>query len=142
MEALKISPRSFDLLLSLWEAIGRVTEITEQWGQVVLHPLQKKRTRSEPASFGPIALLCHVRKLMEGAVRSDVQERVQMNANQWGNRINHSVASALLRYWFESRGRAWPESGLPQRPKRKVDGDAKRKDRSIPYRYDKAFLGS
>lgn len=106
VEALQLVPtEAAKAILSLWEACGKASYMPQAWKRITLSPLFKKGPSDKPDSYRPIALLSHIRKLIEKALDGRLRRSYKFNIAQCGFIPRKSVETALLRAkWAHSKG--------------------------------------
>lgn len=97
-ESLQLVPvQAANAMTALWEACGRVGAIPSQWCIVQLFPLFKKGDAAQPGSYRPIALLSHLRKLVEKVLDWRLRRVYKFDSSQCGFEPAKSVETAMLR---------------------------------------------
>jgi len=98
-ELFRICPQhTTPALCELWKACGRVADIPQQWKNFKLVALHKKKSKSDPKNYRPIALISHTRKIIEKALDWKVKEATSFHRFQCGFRANRCIEQAILRY--------------------------------------------
>eukprot|EP00171_Calliarthron_tuberculosum_P021794 IDg21794t1 len=64
------------LIYIFWCKCGELGAIPEQWTRVLLFPIHKKGSRRLPENYRPIALLSHMRKVVEKAIDREVRNYI------------------------------------------------------------------
>lgn len=82
---------------------GQPKTVSRQWRQAILYSIYEKGNRTEPESYGPIAILSHARKVIERALDWEVREHCVFNPAQCGFRKFRGMETALLRYQYSVR---------------------------------------
>lgn len=86
-----------DCISEVWTVCGRLATVPKMWHEVLLYPIFKTVERDDPGNYHRIALLSHVRKVVEGAVDSAAKELVRLNAMKCEFREGRGVGHPLLR---------------------------------------------
>lgn len=98
VEALKLIPYEAALAVtSLWAACGKCGYLPEEWPLILLFPLYKKGEAANPASYRPVALLSHLRKVIEKVLDKTLRRMYTFNVAQCGFRPSRSIETAILR---------------------------------------------
>lgn len=71
-----------------------------KWSQAILYPIYKEGDRVEPGGYRIIAILYHVRKIIECALDWEVREYCVLNSAKCGFRKNNGIKTALLIYQY------------------------------------------
>lgn len=97
-EGLQLVPiEASELISALWEAIGRINYSPPQFREAELVPLHKKGSRETPANYRPIALISHVRKVLDKALDILTREEYVFQTYQIGFRSKMGTENAILR---------------------------------------------
>ena len=97
-EGLQIARKeATDLLCEVWEACGRLNYTPSQLRAAEIIPLYKKGDTSRPENYRPIALLSHVRKVIDKAVDLLVRAEYNFHNFQVGFRALMGTETAIVR---------------------------------------------
>ena len=98
VEGLKLVPsESADLICSIWQAVGRINYTPPQLREAEVIPLFKKGHRAHPENYRPIALISHVRKVIDKALDILVRKEYVCHDFQVGFRSRLGTETAILR---------------------------------------------
>lgn len=93
-----------DLLTAWWTAIGRTRVFPEQWSRGTICPLLKKGLQSDPDNYRPVLLLSHIRKTVDTAVLTNINEQFTPSSSQFGFQSGITLAQALLQEEENAKG--------------------------------------
>lgn len=80
-EALRSSAKlDCSFAAELWKACRRIRTVLMAWGEIEMVEICKKGDASDPENYKTIALLSHVRKNVESALDSEVQEKYRFHS--------------------------------------------------------------
>lgn len=83
VEALRVDPNGASkAICQFWRICLQMHYVPVDWRTAVLIPIYKKGAKSEPGSYRPIALLSHVRKVIEAAVAMPIREDYKFSSAQ------------------------------------------------------------
>jgi len=103
-EVLQLTPlRTTEFICELWAKIGRLGYTPESWRTTVLVPIHKKGEIGVAENYRPIALLSHMRKIVETALNRTIMKITRFHPTQCGFRERSSCEQALLRYAVQAK---------------------------------------
>lgn len=92
-----VTKESTELLWALWEACGRLNATPAQFGAAEVIPLHKKGDTGNPVNYRPIALISHVRKVIDKALDLLIRQEHVFHKFQVGFRSRMGTEAAILR---------------------------------------------
>lgn len=99
VEAFSIEPQLVaSALIKMWSKCNESNYIINDWRRGTLVPLFKKGNPSNPASFRPITLLSHARKVLEAALAIEIGSVYKFSASQVGFREGTRTETAIVRH--------------------------------------------
>lgn len=105
-EMLQVAPGLFaSLLTQWWIVVGRTGIVPDSWNTSVLVPLFKKGEQYNTASYRPLCMLSHIRKILEKVVVEELDELTTTDRMQYGfqTRINTLQAEIEITARLESK---------------------------------------
>ncbi|KAH0487101.1 MAG: hypothetical protein KVP17_002171, partial [Porospora cf. gigantea B] len=98
-EFLKQSPRIHaNIILRLLRRSLTMGRLPKRWSEVIIRPLLKRgKPASEPASYRPVSLMSHVRKIVEAALLRYLLNAYEPNASQFAYVPGRRILAALKR---------------------------------------------
>jgi len=86
------------ILIALWRKCGELAIIPTLWKKFHLVALYKKGDTTDPSNYRPIALISHMRKIIEKALDLELKSCTRFHRFQCGFRARKSTESATLRF--------------------------------------------
>lgn len=97
-EALQAAPEQHaEFLFHLWNTCGRLRALPTEWLRSIICPIYKKGAPDLPENYRPIALLSHVRKVLEKMLDARLRETYTFHRAQLGFRPCQGTEIAILR---------------------------------------------
>jgi len=93
------------IILHLWEACGRLGTTPRIWNHILLYPLYKKDERHLAINYRPIALMSHIRKVIERAADLNLRRQTKFSHIQCGFKRNCGTENAILRFIYAANTR-------------------------------------
>lgn len=104
IEALKIDCQTASkVICALWRKCGQLKYILEDWRTAILVPIYKMRNPTQPQSYRPIALLSHVRKVIEAAIAMKIRRQYKFKDSQLGFQVDTGTERAVVRHISHAR---------------------------------------
>lgn len=88
------------IIMRLWEACGRLGTTPKIWNHILLYPLYKKDERHLAINYRPIALMSHIRKVVERAADINLRRETKFSHKQCGFKPNCGTENAILRFIY------------------------------------------
>lgn len=103
-EALKIKEAEMgELICNVWKVCGTLGAMPDLWHAMQLYPIHKKGSRSIAENYRPVALLSHMRKVIEKEIDYEVRSITNMSPLQCGFRAGRGVEQPILRFLDAAR---------------------------------------
>lgn len=104
VEALKVdAKRTSQIIAAFWKCCGELKYMLNDWSRAILVPIYKTGERADPQSYRPIALLSHVRKVVEATIAKIIRRQYTFRDSQLGFRHGTGTETALVRHISNSR---------------------------------------
>lgn len=103
VKAVKLDPDKISqIILAAWKKCSDLRCILKDWKTAILTPIFKKGNPSDPTNYRLIAVLSHVRKILEAGIAFTITDKYTFHACQLGFRSNTGVETAILRHLDEA----------------------------------------
>lgn len=98
-EALQVDIKhNTKIIGALWKKCTELNHVLKDWATALLIPIYKKGDKSKPDSYRPIALLSHVRKIVESAIAKIIRKNYKFHECQLGFREGTGAETAIIRH--------------------------------------------
>lgn len=99
VDAFKIARKEVGMILGLlWQKCSDTGYMIRDWRTTMLVPLYKKGDSKQPASYRPIALMSHGRKIIDAAIALEVRKEYKFHPSQLGFRPKTGTETAIIRH--------------------------------------------
>jgi len=103
-EVFRLAPlRMAYLIQELWAKCGELNYTPSAWRTTIIVPIHKAGNYGDAENYKPIALLSHVRKIIETALNMAIRRCIEFDILQFGFKTGSSCEQALLRYSATAR---------------------------------------
>lgn len=102
-EALRANPKLMvQALTKLWQKSTEVGHLPDNWQMVLLVPLFKNGSMSEPSSYWPIAVRLHARKVIEAAIALKIRQDYKFHNSQLEIYQGTATETAIKRHVYNA----------------------------------------
>lgn len=99
VEALRVETRKCsEIIGQLWEKCTETEHVLNDWSTALFVPIYKKGDKRKAESYRPIALLSHVRKVIESAIASIIKKQYKFSEWQLGFQAGVGTENAIIRH--------------------------------------------
>lgn len=104
VDAFKLATQDVSEVLAwLWQKCTDTRHILQDWKMAVLVPLYKKGDTTKPASYRPIALMSHARKVVDAAIAIQIRREYRFHQTQLGFQPETGTETAIVRHIDKGR---------------------------------------
>jgi len=96
-------PANADLIHKIWTACGRIGATPAIWNHILLFPIYKEGMRELAQNYRAIALMSHIRKVIERAIDASVRRETYFRLSQCGFKKRSGTENAILRFIYASQ---------------------------------------
>jgi len=103
-EVLQLTPKRSALFIQeLWIKCGQMKYTPKAWRITIWVPIYKSGLRGVISNYRPVALLSHIRKIIEVAINRTIMRFIIFHPTQCGFRSHSGCEQAILRYMWNTR---------------------------------------